>query len=95
MGLGLPDHQRPPDLLEKVFRFVCGGLLGSFVGLLLVVKLFRPLYRWGALSPSVPFYVAVIGASVLVFGLAAMKFGDRLWEGLGNAVVERRWWWPW
>lgn len=58
---------------EKVTRFVCGGLLGFFVGMYFIAK-------WAIVSPTVA--VAIWAVTVLACGSLALKFGDEFWYGM-------------
>jgi hypothetical protein len=67
----------PPDTLEKGIRFGCGFFFGC------VAVLAGTLYI-GSGHRLVAFCL-VIG---LLFGLAAMKFGDSFWNWISG-------WWTW
>jgi hypothetical protein len=71
----------PPDAQEKRIRFGCGFVFGLFTaggsGFLYLV--------WNA------YYIAAWCLLVgVLFGFAAMRFGDAFWHSLG-----KYWWWPW
>jgi len=59
--------------VEKVTRFGCGALLGLFVGLYFIAK-------WSVVSLGVA--VTVWGATIIVCGYLAMKYGDEFWYGI-------------
>jgi len=74
--VALPNDGVPPDRFELRVRFVCGALLGAFLGL--------------QLDPATPAMLAVsVGAGALVGGLLARHFGDRFWERFLRSL---RWW---
>ncbi len=58
--------QEPPDLLGKKVRFACGALFGAVAGPGVVMLM--NLGDW-------PIIAAVAGASALVCGLLAMRWG--------------------
>lgn len=68
-----------PDKTEKGIRFGCGFLVGLVFGGLGAARLF---YESGNTIVAAALVFAVI------FGLAAMQFGDRFWHSLKHWV----WW---
>ena len=58
---------------EKVTRFVCGGLLGFFVGLYFIAK-------WAIVSPTCA--VAIWTVAVLACSSLALKYGDEFWYAM-------------
>ncbi len=61
----------PADWLEFWVRFVCGALLGAFLGIAVMQSETSAEHVW----------VAVLAGGV-VCGLAAAWFGDRFWFSL-------------
>lgn len=67
-------HEDPEvDTFEKVTRFVCGALLGVFVG-------FYVAFRFTLLSFGLT--TAIIVGAVLTCGFLALKFGDEFWHAV-------------
>ena len=64
------------DWIKVFIHFVCGAILGAFVGLWIWV-------RTGALE-SWDLGLALIGGFALVLGIASGVFLDRFWDGLMN-----------
>lgn len=67
------NHQ--PDNLEKAIRFGCGGILGFIFGISVLYRVLRS-FEINVIS------TIVIIVSVLIFGIAAMKYGDKFWINL-------------
>lgn len=65
------DHQ--PSKGEKITRFICGALLGFFVGIFFVARL-----RLLVLEIAI---IVVLGA-VLICGFLALKYGDEFWHSI-------------
>ena len=59
------------SLLNAMFRFVPGAILGAIIGFWLVVAVNTPVVFFG-----------VIGASAISGGLLSTHFGLRFWEAL-------------
>ena len=73
--------ERAPDQLEKGIRFGCGLVAGAILGVL------------GALSTLADglFTCVLLGAgTALLFGVLALRYGDRFWYGLRHLL----WFWP-
>jgi hypothetical protein len=68
------DSENPKiGTMEKVTRFVCGAILGFFVGLYFIAT-------WRIVS-----FCAGIGiwvATMLLCGSLALKLGDEFWYGM-------------
>jgi len=65
----------PADKTEKAFRFGCGFVLGLvFFGVSSV---------WFVIEER-GMYVAAILIAAIVFGLAALRFGDAFWRAFGR-----------
>ena len=65
----------PADKTEKAFRFGCGFVLGLvFFGFSSV---------WFVIEERGTYVVAILVAAI-VFGLAALQFGDAFWKALGR-----------
>ncbi len=81
----MDNDDPPPDGLEKGLRFGCGALVGGVV-------MFSVLFKI-VLSTGRPFWLLVsLGATV--FGLAAIRFGDRIYHWLVEFIQAfLRWWW--
>ena len=72
---------KPPDKAEKGTRFGCGFLFGlALVG---VSSLW-----WGLYDRNL--YVVTTLSVALVFGFAALRFGDGFWRWIGRWF----WWFP-
>ena len=73
--------ERTPDQLERGIRFGCGLVAGAILGVL------------GALTTLAGGLVTCVllgaGAAPL-FGVLAVRYGDRFWYGLRHL----RWFWP-
>ena len=72
----------PPDPLEKRIRFGCGFTFGLLItalcGLFWLV--------------STAYYVVAIALLVaIIFGVLAMRYGDRFWYSMKSWL----WWWFW
>jgi len=75
-------HDTPePDRVELAVRFGCGAMLGLFFGV------FVALYT--ALATRLAFF-ALLGLFAVVFGVLAVRLGDRFWYGLRHL----KWFWP-
>ncbi len=64
-----------PDRVEKAIRFGCGALFGLFFGFVAALKFAEKSY-------AMP--IAIAGVVALVFGLLAMRIGDRFWQSIRN-----------
>ena len=74
-------NQPPPDDLEKRIRFGCGFIVGAILGFIGTLLAF-PDHLPGSL---------LVGAGVaLLFGVLAVRYGDRFWYGLRHVL----WFWP-
>jgi hypothetical protein len=62
------------DWIKVIIHFLCGGILGAFIGLWIWV-------RTGALE-SWDLGIALIGGFGLALGIASGVFLDRFWGGL-------------
>jgi len=66
-----------PDPLERKVRLVCGGLMGLLIAFVLCVKL----------GPFSAIATIVVGlASVVTCALCALRYGDRFWHGVSQAL---------
>lgn len=75
------NGERAPDQLEKGIRFGCGLVAGAILGGL------GALY---SLADDL-FTCVLLGAGMaLLFGVLAVRYGDRFWYGLRHL----RWFWP-
>ena len=72
-------HERKPDRLEHIVRFVCGVLAGGILG---------ACASMGADWPT-KVTLAIIAVAALVFGGCAAAFGDDFWRTLGRLLS---WW---
>lgn len=63
------DSEGPRDSVEFWVRFVCGATVGSLLGLAL----------WFWVFPSLAFPWIAIPVAMVLFGLAAARWGDRFW----------------
>jgi hypothetical protein len=76
----------PPDPLEKKIRFGCGFVFGLLItGLSGFLWLLTTAYSRGY------YLLALSLVCALVFGLLAMRYGDRFWYSMRSWL----WWWPW
>jgi len=69
----------PPDAQEKRIRVGCGFIFGVVVGGFIALR----TSPWNVYAVA-----AIIFVAALVFGVLAMKLGDRFWLGF----VDWRWW---
>lgn len=68
------------DGLKRGIHFVCGALLGGFLGAWFVPMLFDELHD----ARAIPYILwGGIGGALLVGGLACWKL-DRFWEWFGS-----------
>ncbi|HKF52722.1 MAG TPA: J domain-containing protein [Candidatus Acidoferrales bacterium] len=68
------------DWVEYSIRFVCGAILGALLSV-----------RWFLIySSNAPSAISEMGIVMLVFGLAAARYGDRFWHSF-----FRKWWMWW
>lgn len=63
--------------LERSVRLVCGGVFGVIPGLWLAAELGE--FEGDAVA-------AIVGVSVLVFALLAMRYGDEFWHAAARAI---------
>lgn len=79
-----PDPFRNMERVEFWVKFGIGAVIGALFGLGSLLDLYR--YQdpgtWGAL--------AILAATMVVFGIGSVKGGDKFWD-----VVFRRSWWMW
>jgi uncharacterized membrane protein len=73
----------PPDALEKKIRIGCGALAGVALGASIGIAFLG--LKAGA------FWVFV-GVAALAFALLAVRYGDRFWLGLMEALRGITWW---
>jgi sulfite exporter TauE/SafE len=64
-----------PDILEKVIRFICGAILGVIFGFIYGIQ-------FGQVYKSTPLFYVILGIFIVLFGLLAMKFGDKFWKNV-------------
>jgi hypothetical protein len=75
------DRAPPPDALAYAIRFVVGFVVAGGLTFLLCLG--------GVFGSDVPRIGALSAAVGVVFGLVALKFGDRAFEALAALF---RWW---
>ncbi|HEX8396881.1 MAG TPA: hypothetical protein VF644_05615 [Pyrinomonadaceae bacterium] len=67
-----------PDATGKIIRFACGAIFGFLLGFDFVY------FGFSTLSAS-----SIVGIlAAIIFGILAVRYGDRFWERLTN-------WIPW
>lgn len=77
----LDDHV--PDRAERGIRFGCGFFAGAVLG-----SLWAAFYVGGGIA-----VILLLGGGLaLVFGVFAVRHGDRFWDALLRWL---RWWWWW
>lgn len=76
--LNFAEMNEKPDATEKNIRFGCGAIFGFLLGFDFVYFVFSTL--------TASFVVGILAA--IIFGILAVRYGDRFWERLTN-------WIPW
>lgn len=72
------EMNEKPDATGKIIRFGCGAIFGFLLGFDFVY------FGFSMLSASL--IVGIVAA--IIFGILALRYGDRFWERLTN-------WIPW
>jgi high-affinity Fe2+/Pb2+ permease len=72
--LSFAEMSENPDATGKIIRFACGAIFGFLLG-------FNFVY-FGFSMPPARFIVGILAA--IIFGILAVRYGDRFWERLTN-----------
>jgi len=72
--LNFAEMSEQPDATGKIIRFSCGAIFGFLLGFDFVYFIFSTL--------PASFVVGILAA--VIFGILAVRYGDRFWERLTN-----------